>query len=115
MAANDYYNTSYPPTGPATGHAASPHDRTDAPLPALPGKQSQPVVSPVSSSPFDDNSYPPYPAHANNSTQSSGALGGYPDTAYHPNTSYHPDTAYHAPPQYGQNMFASPYDTPPAH
>lgn len=103
MAANDYYNnTSYPPTGPATGHATSPHDRTDAPLPPLPGKQSQHVVSPVSS-PFEDNSYPPYPQNSNNSTHSSGALAGYPDTSYH------------GPPQYGQNTFASPYDTPPAH
>lgn len=102
MAANDYYNTSYPPTGPATGHATKPHDRTDAPLPALPGKQSQHVVSPVSS-PFDDTAYPPYPAHANNGTHSSGALSGYPDTAYHGQQ------------QYGHNTFASPYDTPPAH
>ena len=104
MAANDYYNSSYPPTGPATSFASagSPHDRTDAPLPPLPDKQSQQVVSPVSS-PFDDNTYPPYPANSNNTTHSSGALGGYPDTSYH------------GPPQYGQNTFASPYDTPPAH
>ncbi|KAF9692766.1 hypothetical protein EKO04_009110 [Ascochyta lentis] len=109
MAANDYYNTSYPPTGPATGHAtaSSPHDRTDAPLPPLPGKQSQHAVSPVAS-PFDDHGYPPYPAHSNTTTtttttHSSGALGGYPDTSYH------------GPPQYGHNTFASPYDTPPAH
>ncbi|KZM24204.1 Protein S-acyltransferase [Ascochyta rabiei] len=121
MAANDYYNTSYPPTGPTTGHAtaASPHDRTDAPLPPLPGKQPpQHVVSPVVS-PFEDHSYPPYPLHANTSTHSSGALGGHPDTSYHghPDTSYqgHPDTSYHGPPQYGHNTFASPYDTPPAH
>lgn len=102
MAANDYYNSSYPPTGPATGHATSPFDRTDAPLPPVPGKQSQHVVSPVSS-PFNDNSYPPYPSNGNDATHSSGALGGYPDTSYH------------GPPQYAQNTFASPYDTPPAH
>ncbi|OSS52010.1 hypothetical protein B5807_03278 [Epicoccum nigrum] len=86
MAANDYYNTSYPPTGPAIGHAASTHDKTDAPLPPVPGQQSQ-------------------HAHTTNSnnTHSSGALGGYPDTSYQ------------GPPQYGHNTFASPYDTPPAH
>jgi membrane associated rhomboid family serine protease len=103
MAANDYYSSAYPPTGPATGHAASPHDRTDAPLPPLPGTHSQHVVSPVSSSPFEDHTYPPYPTNSNNTTHSSGALGGYPDTAYH------------GPPQYSHNTFASPYDTPPAH
>lgn len=104
MAANDYYNTSYPPTGPATGHATanSPHDRTDAPLPPLPGKQSQHIVSPASS-PFDDHTYPPYPTNSNNTAYSSGALGG------------HADTSYHGPPQYGHSTFASPYDTPPAH
>jgi hypothetical protein len=108
MAANDYYNnTSYPPTGPALGHStSSPHDRTDAPLPPLPGQQSQHAVSPASS-PFEDHAYPPYPintnTNTNSTTHSSGALGGYPDTAYH------------GPPQYGHNTFASPYDTPPAH
>ncbi|KAH6625327.1 rhomboid family-domain-containing protein [Boeremia exigua] len=118
MAANDYYNTSYPPTGPATGHAASPLDRTDAALPPLPAKQPQSAVSPAGS-PFDDGTYPPYPNNNMHNTQSSGALGGMPDTAYHgpPDTAYHgaPDTAYHGPPQYGHNTFASPYDTPPAH
>ncbi|KAL1647600.1 hypothetical protein SLS61_007230 [Didymella pomorum] len=102
MAANDYYNSSYPPTGPATGHAASPHDRTDAPLPPVPDKQSQHVISPVSS-PFNDHNYPPYPSNGNDTTHSSGALGGYPDTSYH------------GPPQYAPNAYASPYDTPPAH
>ncbi|KAF1359651.1 rhomboid-domain-containing protein [Lizonia empirigonia] len=78
MAANDYYQSSYPPTGPATGHAtpAKPFDPTHAPLPPLPGKQPQQLVEPAS--PFDDHSYPP-------TTHSSGALGGYPDTAHgHP-------------------------------
>lgn len=101
MAANDYYQSSYPPTGPATGHAtpAKPFDPTEAPLPPLPGKQPQPHVEPAAS-PFDDRPY----------THSSGALGGYPTTAHGQS-----DVDYHGPPQYAHNTFASPYDTPPAH
>jgi hypothetical protein len=68
MAANDYYNTSYPPTGQPHGTT---HGRTDDPLPALPGNQPQ-----KSASPFEDHYY--------QTPNSSGALGGYPshDTSY---------------------------------
>jgi hypothetical protein len=69
MAANDYYNTSYPPTGQQHGTT---HGRTDDPLPPLPSNQSQNSVSP-----FEDHRYYQTP-------NSSGALGGYPshDTSY---------------------------------
>jgi hypothetical protein len=69
MAANDYYNTSYTPTGQ---QHSTPHGRTDDALPPLPSNHSQTPVSP-----FEDNHYYQTP-------NSSGALGGYPshDTSY---------------------------------
>lgn len=69
MAANDYYNTSYPPTGQQQGTT---HSKTDGALPPLPSSQTQ-----HSASPFDDDRYYQTP-------NSSGALGGYPSH----NTSY---------------------------
>ncbi|KAJ4376271.1 hypothetical protein N0V83_001554 [Neocucurbitaria cava] len=98
MAANDYYNTSYPPTGQQ-------HSKQDAPLPSIPTTQ-QHAVSPISSSPFDDNAYPPYP----NNTHSSGALGGYPiDTSYSNTTSYNPPSQYNSTSHLNQ---PTRYDSP---
>jgi hypothetical protein len=69
MAANDYYNTSQPPTGQQHGTIPG---RTDDALPAHPPPHSQTPVSP-----FEDDRYYQTP-------NSSGALGGYPshDTSY---------------------------------
>ncbi|KAF2126791.1 rhomboid-domain-containing protein [Dothidotthia symphoricarpi CBS 119687] len=64
MAANDYYTTT----------TSSPHDRADAPLPPLPGQHQHHAPT----SPFEDHTYPPYPATAN----SSGALSAH-DTSYY--------------------------------
>jgi hypothetical protein len=77
MAANDYYNTSYPPTGQQ--HGTTPGRTgtgTDSalPPPPLPGAQSQNSLSP-----FDDHHNDYY-----QTPNSSGALGGYPSH----NTSY---------------------------
>ncbi|KAF1849316.1 rhomboid family membrane protein-like protein [Cucurbitaria berberidis CBS 394.84] len=82
MAANDYYNTSYPPPN------SQPHGKADAPLPPIPNAQH--AVSPISSSPFNDNTYPPYPS----TTHSSGALDGYPVNTSYSNTSYNPPSQY---------------------
>ncbi|KAI8943102.1 hypothetical protein NX059_001132 [Plenodomus lindquistii] len=92
MASNDYYNSH-----PATGQ---PHSKNDAPLPPLPGNQTQHSVSPVSASPFDDR---PYPQHS-----SSGALGGYPDS--YSNTEYNPHAQYDSTSHLhdGQGRYDSP-------
>lgn len=79
MAANDYYDSSHPPTGQS-------HRQNDAPLPAIPSNQTQHSVSPISASPFDDRQY------AQNS--SSGALGGFPDS--YSNTEYNPHSQYNS-------------------
>jgi hypothetical protein len=67
MAANDYYNTSYPPTGQ---HQGTTHGKPDGAVSPISNNQSH-------NSPFDDNHYYQTP-------NSSGALGGYPSH----NTSY---------------------------
>jgi hypothetical protein len=66
MAANDYYHTSYPPTGPQN------HATTGSPISRI--ETQQPT------SPFED----PY---RTNTTHSSGALSGY-DTSYTPPSQY---------------------------
>ncbi|KAH9867041.1 hypothetical protein IAQ61_007632 [Plenodomus lingam] len=93
MASNDYYNTSYTPTG-------QPHSKNDAALPPVPSNQTQYSVSPISASPFDDRPYPP--------NTSSGALGGYPD--HYSTLEYNPHAQYSSAPQVndGQNRYDSP-------
>ncbi|KAF2269880.1 rhomboid-domain-containing protein [Lojkania enalia] len=66
MAANDYYSSFSP---------AQHHNRTDAPLPPVPGNQSAQSISPVTS-PFDDNRY----EYQSTPSQSQSAFN---DTAYH--------------------------------
>lgn len=86
MAANDYYNTSYPPTGQQ-------HSKTDNALPPIPSNQTQHSVSPISS-PFDDNTYPPYPSKQQSNTHVSGGQAGYPDTSY--SNAYTPPAQYNS-------------------
>ncbi|KAF2710213.1 rhomboid family membrane protein-like protein [Pleomassaria siparia CBS 279.74] len=91
MAANDYYNSS------ASGHLP-PHNRSDAPLPPVPGSHSTQSISPVTS-PYDEhddhnnhNDYNFPPTHSN----SAAAL---PLNTSYDNQNYsdrdHTDTSYH--------------------
>lgn len=100
MAANDYYNTSYPPTGQQHGTTGATHGKPDATLHSQPTNQSQTSVSP-----FDDHNYYQTP-------NSSGALGGYPTQ----NTSYSnqqdPFTDHNAIPMHSQpKMDGHKYDS----
>jgi hypothetical protein len=87
MAANDYYNTSYPPTGQQHGTT---HSKPDD---ALPSHQT-----PNTASPFDDHNYYQTP-------NSSGALGGYPaqNTSY--SNSQDPFTDHNAIPLHSQPKY----------
>lgn len=100
MAANDYYNTSYPPTGQQHGTTGATNGKPDATLHPQPTNQSQTSVSP-----FDDHNYYQTP-------NSSGALGGYPTQ----NTSYSnqqdPFTDHNAIPMHTQpKMDGHKYDS----
>jgi hypothetical protein len=85
MANNDYYNTSYQPTGQQSGAT---HGRTDGVLPPLPGNQPH-------SSPFDDDHYYQTP-------NSSGALGGYPSHSTSYSGQQDPFTDHNAIPLHAQ-------------
>lgn len=87
MAANDYYTSSFPPSGQEQYHH---NNRTDAPLPPVPGTHSAQSVSPVSS-PFDDDNRYEYPP-TNSKSSSQVPLTGYNN---HNNNDH--DTAYHGP------------------
>lgn len=108
MAANDYYNnttgtaptTSY--SSPTTHH--NPYDRTDAPLPPVPGpNHSTQSISPVSS-PFDDN-------HRFDYTSTHNLTQSQTHTPHSPMTSYG-DTGYHGASPYNNNR---PYDSTSHH
>lgn len=111
MAANDYYHntTGNTPTtsydSPTTHH--NPFDRTDAPLPPVPGpNHSTQSISPVSS-PFDDNHRYDY-SSTHNLTQSHTNAPHSPMTAYG-DTSYHGASPYNDHRPYGSTGHNDPF------
>jgi hypothetical protein len=94
MAANDYYNTSFPANGQHPQHGNS----NNAPLPPLPGNQSTQSISPVPS-PFDDHRYE-Y-SSSQNLTQHQQPPAGYGDTGY-----YGASSKNHTPQGYQPDPFA---------
>jgi hypothetical protein len=100
MAANDYYNsTGTTHSSPTTHH--NPYDRTDAPLPPVPGNNhSTQSISPVSS-PFDDHNRYDY-SSTHNLTQSQTHVPHSPTTTYG-------DTSYHGASPYNNHTHHDPF------